>query len=119
MRRLLCIAAMLLVASPGGALAELDAAKLAQAYKAYDLARNEGKGYSESADSGTLGWGEGFVIQEYAQMWEATEDAYWLAKIAEHFQRIMASATDPDGDGFLSWTTKTYSSRRRPRRAAA
>lgn len=109
MRRSVYLAAMILVASPGGALAEMDAAKLADAYKAYDMTRNDGKGFSESADSGTLGWGEGDVIQEYAQMWEATEDPYWLAKIAEHFQRIMASASDPDGDGFLSWTTKTYS----------
>ena len=109
MRRSLYIAAMIVVASPGGALAQIDAAKLAEAYKAYDMARNDGKGYSESADSGTLGWGEGGVIQSYAQMWEATEDAYWLAKIGEHFQRIMASASDPDGDGFLSWSTKTYS----------
>lgn len=99
----------LFVISPSGALAQVDVAKLAEAYKAYDMTRNEGKGFSESADSGTLGWGEGAVIQSYAQMWEATEDPYWLSKISEHFQRIMAAASDPDGDGFLSWSTKTYS----------
>jgi hypothetical protein len=49
------------------------------------------------------------VIQSYAQMWEATEDPYWLTKISEHFQRIIDNASDPDGDGFLSWSTKTYS----------
>ena len=90
-------------------LAQIDAGKLAEAYKAHDMALNEGKGCSESVDSGTLGWGEGGVIQNYAQMWEATEDAYWLAKISEHFRRIMAGASDPDGDGYLSWSTKTYS----------
>ncbi|NUQ61510.1 MAG: hypothetical protein HUU20_03415 [Pirellulales bacterium] len=93
----------------GEAPAQIDAAKLAEAYKAYDLTRNEGKGFTDSADSGTLGWGEGAVIESYAQMWEATGDPYWLAKIGEHFQRIMAAASDPDGDGFLSWNTKTYS----------
>jgi len=100
---------MILVANASGALAQIDVAELAEAYKAYDMTRNEGKGFSESVDSGTLGWGEGAVIQSYAQMWEATEDAYWLAKIRDHFQRIVASASDPDGDGFLSWNTKTYS----------
>ena len=110
MRRSLCTAAMILVTHAERlALAQIDVAKLAEAYKAYDMTRNEGKGHSESADSGTLGWGEGAVIQSYAQMWEATEDPYWLTKIGEHFQRIMAGASDPDGDGFLSWSTKTYS----------
>ena len=110
MRRGLYTLAVMVITNAGGALAQIDVAKLAEAYKTYDLARNEGKGYSESADSGTLGWNEGAVIQSYADMWEATEDAYWLAKIGEHFQRIMAGASDPDGDGFLSWNTKTYSS---------
>jgi hypothetical protein len=100
---------LILVAGPGTSLAQFDAAKPAEGYKAYDMTRNEGNGFSESADSGTLGWGEGAVIQSYAAMWEATEDPYWLAKIAEHFRRIMESASDPDGDGYLSWSTKTYS----------
>ena len=109
MRPSLYIAAMILVTNASGALAQIDLDKLSEAYKAYDATRNDGKGYSESADSGTLGWGEGAVIQSYAQMWEATEDVHWLTKIGEHFQRIMAGASDPDGDGFLSWNTKTYS----------
>ena len=109
MKQVLYIAVTILVANAGSALAQFDTTQLAEAYKAYDLALNEGKGYSESADSGTLGWGEGAVIQSYAQMWEATGDVYWLQKISEHFQRIMSAASDPDGDGFLSWNTKTYS----------
>jgi len=99
----------MLLVNPGELWAQIEMAPLIDAYKAFDLTRNEGKGYSESADSGTLGWGEGSVIQEYAQMWEATEDPCWLVKIRDHFQRIMDSASDPDGDGFLSWRTKTYS----------
>ena len=102
-------AAVILAASAGSALAEIDVAKLVEAYKAYDRTRNEGRGFSESADSGTLGWSEGAVIEGYAWMWEATEDPYWLAKIGDHFGRIMSRATDPDGDGFVSWSTKDYS----------
>jgi len=63
MGRSLYTAAMILVLSSSGLLAQIDVAQLAEAYKAYDLTRNAGKGYSESADSGTLGWGEGAVIQ--------------------------------------------------------
>ena len=109
MRRALCVAAIILFASAGSAPGQIDVDKLNEAYKAFDMARNDGKGHSDSANSGSLGWGEGSVIQSYAQMWEATEDTYWLGKISEHFQRIMASASDPDGDGFLSWNTKGYS----------
>ena len=109
MRRSLYTAAMILLANPSGSLAQVDVATLAEAYKMHDMSLNEGKGHSESTDSGTLGWGEGAVIQTYAQMWEATEDPYWLTKIGAHFQRIMENASDPDGDGYLSWSTKTYS----------
>ena len=109
MKRAFCAAAIILFVNADPAPGQIDVAKLNEAYKAHDMARNEGKGDSESADSGKLGWAEGSVIQSYAQMWEATEDAYWLGKISEHFQRIMAAASDPDGDGFLSWNTKTYS----------
>ena len=92
------------------AFAQLDQDKLVQAYKAFDSERNEGKGFSESADSGSLGWGEGGVLQDYVRLWEVTEDPYWLAKIRDHFKRIMKNASDPDGDGFLGWATTTYSS---------
>ena len=89
--------------------AQLDVAALADAYQAYDLGRNEGIGHSDKPDSGSLGWGEGGIIQDYADLWEVTGDAYWLGKIADHFRRIMANASDPDGDGYLSWQTATYS----------
>lgn len=103
--------AVLLLGLPATlAIADLDVAKLAEAYKAFDMARNDGKGSSESADSSTLGWGEGAVMSDYASMWEVTEDPYWLQKISEHFHRIMANASDPEGDGYVSWYTKAYSS---------
>ncbi|MGC9319125.1 MAG: hypothetical protein ACP5KN_13925, partial [Armatimonadota bacterium] len=34
---------------------------------------------------------------------------YWLGKVRDHFRRIMGNADDPDGDGYLSWQTTTYS----------
>ena len=86
------------------AQADLDVAGLAEAFKARDMAANEGKGFSESADSGTLGWSQGSIMMSYGHLWEATEDPYWLGRISENFKRIMNSASDPEGDGFLSRT---------------
>ncbi len=104
-----CIALVVLSLSAAVASAQPDVAALNEAYKAFDMERNEGLGHSTSPDSGTLGWGEGSIIQAYGNMWEATQDTYWLGKIQQHFRNIMATATDPDGDGFKSWQTPTYS----------
>lgn len=98
---------LLLIAAP--AFAQLDVAALSDAYKQADAKFNDGLGHSTKPDSGTLGWGEGPILQNYADMWEVTQDTYWLDKIRLHFRNIMATATDPDGDGFLSWQTPTYS----------
>jgi hypothetical protein len=108
MRQLLITGLVLGVATVGLAQ-ELDVAKLAEAYKDFDMARRGGMGYSDSPDSGSLGWGEGGIITSYINMWEATEDVYWLEKISEHFHRIMANASDPEGEGYLSWYTARYS----------
>ena len=89
--------------------AEVDARQLAEGFKAADMRVNDGKGQSESADSGTLGWGESKHLEGYIALWEVTQDRYWLTKITEHFQRIMGNASDPDGDGYLSWQTGSYS----------
>ena len=109
MKSAFCFCLIALFYPAAFAFGQLDQAKLVEAYKAFDLERNEGKGHSESADSGTLGWGEGAVLQDYARMWEVTGDAYWLEKIRDHFKRIMENAADSDGDGFLGWSTTTYS----------
>ncbi|MCE5236959.1 hypothetical protein LLH23_00525 [bacterium] len=87
----------------------LDQTRLVAEYKAADLAYKDGKGLSESADSGSLGWGEASYLRNYSRMWLVTRDPYWLGKIEDHFTRIMANATDPDGDGFQGWQTATYS----------
>ncbi len=89
--------------------AQLDVSALANAYREYDLGRNEGLGSSDNPNSGALGWGEGAIVEDYMALWEVTGDTYWLGKTRDHFARIMANATDPDGDGFLSWQTTGYS----------
>jgi hypothetical protein len=100
---------VVLAATSGEAWAQLDVRQLAEAYRQFDAARNEGRGYSDSPDSSTLGWGESYILQEYLAMWEVTEDVDWLEKARDHFGRVMANASDPDGDGYLSWSTLEYS----------
>jgi len=105
----LCLLTILALIGVTTVHAQLDKAKLAEEYKAWDLSRNGGLGASEATDSGTLGWSESSYLRGYSNMWLAGGDTYWLAKIQDHFTRIMGSATDPDGDGFLGWQTATYS----------
>ncbi|MEA3402383.1 MAG: hypothetical protein U9R79_14190 [Armatimonadota bacterium] len=107
MRGLCLVAVMAMAVSMAGAQLDVDA--LAEAYRAFDMERNEGMGHSDKPDSGSLGWGEGGIIESYARMWEVTGDTYWLEKTRDHFRRIMGNASDPDGDGYLSWQTTTYS----------
>lgn len=100
---------LVLVGSADHAWAQLDVRALTEAYRRYDAASNHGLGNSDSPDSSTLGWGESYILENYMRMWEVTEDPYWLDKVRDHFHRIMANASDPDGDGFLSWSTREYS----------
>ena len=74
-----CLAVVLL--SAGSAFGQVDREKLVEAYKAFDLERNGGKGASEETDSGKLGWVEGRVIEDYARLWEVTGDVYWLGRL--------------------------------------
>jgi len=79
------------------------------AFEATDKACNDGKGLSESADSGSLGWGESRWLRNYWEMYELTGQTRWWDKMIEHFGRMLANMTDHDNDGYLSWQTRTYS----------
>lgn len=91
------------------AFAQFDITALSEAYKQSDRQLNDGLGHSTSPDSGTLGWAEGPILQHYADLWEVTQDTYWLDKIRRHFRNIMATASEADGGGFRTWRTPTYS----------
>ncbi len=91
------------------ALAQLDVSALSEAYRAYDLGRNQGLGYADATDSAVLAWQEGGILKSYIDMWEVTRDVYWLDRVVEHFEMIASNATDPDGDGYLGWQTAEYS----------
>ncbi|NPV47188.1 MAG: hypothetical protein HPY69_09535 [Armatimonadetes bacterium] len=92
---------------PAGA--QLDRERLVAAFRDWDAGQKEGRGLSESADSGTLGWGEASYLRNYMRLWAVTGDTYWLSKVQDHFTRMIGNARDHDGDRFVGWQTTTYS----------
>lgn len=86
-----------------------DAGALVEAYERHDQSLNDGKGRSDSPDSGALGWGESGVLDGYVKLYEATGDRAWLDKVVSHFDRMLASRQDAFGDGHPTWATATYS----------
>ncbi len=77
--------------------------------KAMDAAFRGGKGYSDSPDSSSLGWGEASRLLSYIKAYTVFKDTYWLDKIIDHFDRMIANLSDPDGDGYTGWQTIEYS----------
>ncbi len=98
-----------LLCSVAKAAPPLDVAEWAAKFKDYDNSINEGRGHSESADSGRLAWGEAAILHNYVMMYEATKDTYWLDKIVEHVDRFLPLMDDFNGDGYLGWHTTHYS----------
>lgn len=107
LRRIAVLLIAALSCTPG--FAQLDTATLPEAFRTYDLARNQGLGYADATDSAVLAWQEGGILESYIDMWEVTRDSYWLDRVVEHFELIASNAADPDGDGYLGWQTAEYS----------
>ncbi len=78
-------------------------------YQSWDALHRDGIGRSDATASGTLGWSESGFLHRYMMCWLVTRDTYWLDKVIDHFDRMRAHLTDPDGDGFLSWRDIKYS----------
>ncbi|MFQ6096587.1 MAG: hypothetical protein ACE5O2_02590, partial [Armatimonadota bacterium] len=84
-------------------------AELLARYLLWDANENEGKGRSDATTSGGLGWGEASFLRNYMMCYSVSHDTYWLDKVVEHFDRMVANLADPDGDGFLAWNDTAYS----------
>jgi hypothetical protein len=76
-------------------------AEAASARIAYDQANqslNAGNGYETATnETGTLGWGESYVMMSHAEMFRATEDPRYLVALAEHAASVMASTDENRG----------------------
>ena len=90
-------------------LSDNDIRLLVDAFTTYDASLAGGRGYSDSVDGGQLGWAESVVLDSYVKMYHATANRKWLEKVVDHVDRILASAVDPDGDGYVGWPTRRYS----------
>ncbi|MDA0747223.1 MAG: hypothetical protein O2954_11945 [bacterium] len=82
---------------------------LIRAYTEYDSGVNDGKGQSDNADSGSLGWGESGFLDAYIKLYETTGNTRWLDKMVRHFDSMMGNMKDHFGDGYGTWVTPTYS----------
>lgn len=78
---------------------------------------NGGDWYKDSNnESGTLAWGESYVMMAYAQMYGATGEQGYLDKLAEHADGVIAQRDDargvPDYTGTANpcWQATRYSS---------
>ena len=71
------------------ACAELDVDEYVEKYRASDLKRNDGTGYSTYTNSSSLGWGESAILSDYIDLYRVTEDAYWLQKVTQHFDQMI------------------------------
>ncbi|MBT4501941.1 MAG: hypothetical protein HOC74_29685 [Gemmatimonadetes bacterium] len=86
-----------------------DPQELVATFTRYDADTNDGKGRSDSPDSGHLGWGEAGWLESYVKLYETTGDRGWLDRIVDHFDRIATNVEDHFGDGAPTWVTATYS----------
>ena len=78
-------------------------------YQLVDALERDGIGRSDAKTSGGLGWGEQGYLRRYMMCYFVTHDPYWLDKVIDHFDRMVANLSDPDGDGLLSWQDVDYS----------
>ena len=86
-----------------------DTEALVEAFGRYDTGLNRGRGYSDSVDSGELGWREARILMDYVKLYEATQDTGWLDRVVAHFDRMIANMDDHFGDGHGTWVSPTFS----------
>jgi hypothetical protein len=76
--------------------------------------------YYKSYDSSTLAWAEAYVLNAFMAGYRLTGDSYWLGRIADHADTLIANMRDvPEGievdsiyiDGYRGWGSATYSNR--------
>lgn len=72
-----------------------------------DLSINNGDGYKNSQNTdGALSWGESYIMRGYMQMYRATRDTYYLDKLVNHADAVLANRDDvnPNPETAPGWT---------------
>jgi len=63
-----------------------------------DYRINEGNGYKDSTNlNNILGWGESRIMMGYAEMYCNTSDTYYLDKLSDHIDHVLANRDDHCG----------------------
>lgn len=108
-----------LTLAPGRARAEGASARFA--FDKADQALNAGDGYKTATnETGTLGWGESYVMMGYAAMFRQSGDPTYLVKLADHAASVMKSTdqargiSDYAGRSRPCWQSTKYSSGSEP-----
>ena len=102
----LVCAGWLLVAGVSVLAGEIDSALYSQFDKL--IAAAEAARLFESSDSGTLAWGESYVLSSYVKAYEATGDTKWFDRLTEHVDVMFRNLTR-NQEGRLGWRTAFYS----------
>jgi len=90
-------------------------------FNEYDLAINNGDGYSKSTnESGALAWAESYLLEAYLDMYEATLNISYIEKFIIHSNRIITNSdkmmriADYKGRIRTGWNATKYSENRKP-----
>lgn len=70
---------------------------------------NYGRGQSDASVGGRLAWGEVYGLDANLAMYKTTDQKQWLDNFVERANRVLANATDFDGDGYMGWPDPLYS----------
>ncbi|MFO0705019.1 MAG: cell wall-binding repeat-containing protein [Candidatus Andersenbacteria bacterium] len=79
-----------------------------------DAALFGGEAWSNNTNAANLRWDQGFMFESYLDMYRATKDTRWLAKIVDQADNVWANCTDNPAtpgstdDGYCGWTTSRY-----------
>lgn len=86
-----------------------------------DLSLNGGNGYSSYNNlTGTLAWGESYIMMSYMSMYYATEDVDYLKRLVDHAENVIdqrddnAGRVDYRGISGATWVATKYSKSNEP-----
>ncbi len=63
-------------------------------FNSLDLRQSYGNGFKFSDDAGPLAWSESNVLQGYILLYQKTLDKYWLNKLIDHIDNVLAHRDD-------------------------
>ena len=90
------LSALLVLLLPSVALAQ--GVSFRQTFDTVNLALNKGDGYKTSSNnSGTLAWGESYIMMSYAVMFRGTGDPAYLLRLADHALSVLDQRDNKKG----------------------